>query len=165
MNEKMFYFGVCIVVLVFAATCSGCRSAPIVVGGFEEIGSLKSAYRELEERYQELERNHNELIERQREFTENYQAAADSIGSRVESLTRTGEAISGATDELDSNNRSVTSLLQQLISHYTGTKYGDSGPDEQIEDSDNNGSGTGSGACGAGDNFIKEEVVQWEQNF
>jgi len=132
MNEKVIGAIGLVIVVVIAVTCSGCRSSPVVIGGSEEIGELRAAYRELEERYSRLSNNYNELIERERRLTADYQSAADRIGSGLDELSETTGAISITAGELERNNGEALDILQQLIELFQRAGHNDSGLEEPL---------------------------------
>jgi chromosome segregation ATPase len=160
MYEKIVYFSFCIAVLFFAITCAGCQSAPVVIGGSEEIGELRARIQQYEEQYSQLERDYNGLITRQRELTieqsgitehqqglverhseiaGNQQGAIDRIGEGITRIQTAGNAISESADRLAGNNQSVIVLLQHLVDYYAGPEGRNSGVENQTKDSSGSG--------------------------
>jgi hypothetical protein len=118
-NRLLFIVGLCAAVLCF---WTGCRSGPTVVGGSEEIGKLRSAYNELEQRYNELAGDYRDLVQRQTAITAEQQrlideqsAAADRIGNGIEQLEETAGSIEQSVAGISANNREAVGLIRRYI--------------------------------------------------
>jgi uncharacterized phage infection (PIP) family protein YhgE len=118
-NRFLFIVGLCAAVLCF---WTGCASSPVTAGGGEEIGKLRSAYNELEQRYNELAGDYRDLVQRQSAITaeqqrliEEQSATADRIGDGVEQLAETAGSIEQSVAGIQANNREAVKLIQQYI--------------------------------------------------
>jgi len=121
-NNFIFAVCVCAALLCF---WTGCATGP-VVGGNEEIGRLRYAYNELEERYNRLSDDYRQFIERQREIAAAQQAATNRIGDGILELEKRTRSVSESVDGISTNNSEAVRLIQRYIDIITeqGQKIG-----------------------------------------
>jgi len=137
-SRILFIIGLCAAVLCMG---TGCGTAPVAVGGSEEIGRLRSAYSDLEHRYNELAGDYSELVKRQtaiateqQRLIEEQSKTTDRIGDSVIGLTERTGSVSESVRGISENNREAINYIQRYIDSVSKQGQNHSGSERKKPD-------------------------------